>query len=180
MRRRAPSSVSILQGAVGGLIGSAAVIAFETVWGRLSTGRVTTSEAIPPPTEAVADALNHVVFGAPLSPNRRWVAGQAVHYMTGAGLGVLYGLVVRRWPAVRRGAGVAFGLTVWATFEEAFLSSVELRPPPTRIPLRAHAVAAASHVIFGLTLDATLRLWGGVPNPTGRDRRAALSSACGR
>ena len=110
-----------------------------------------------PATVKAADAAVERVADRPLTPDEQDVAGPVMHYVFGAGVGAIYGVLAERRPEVTRLGGVPFGLSVWATADQAGISALGLAPPPWLRPARAQQYALASHVTFGLTAELVRR-----------------------
>ena len=96
--------------------------------------------------------------GDPVPEPHRHAAGLAVHYATGAGLGVLYTLAGRWLPDVRAGFGTAYGAAVSALLDEGLVPALGLAPPPGDVPLADHAEGVAAHLVFGVALEAAVRV----------------------
>jgi len=108
-------------------------------------------------TVKVAQAVSRTVAGHDIPRDLRPAAGNVVHYAFGALNGAVYGALAVIAPGVTTGRGLLFGAGLWATADEMLLPLVGLSKPPTRYPASTHAVALASHVVYGLTVDAVRR-----------------------
>ena len=104
-----------------------------------------------------ASALGH----ARLTDGQRVSAQRVIHYVFGAGLGVAYGGVTKRWPAATRGAGTVAGLAIYAGTHGSLLPALGIQRPPWRLAPAAVAWEATSHLVFGAALEAARRLVGG-------------------
>lgn len=144
-------AADVASGAAAGIAAALVTSLFQSAWSRLRLPPTTTPSA-EPPTEALATGVFRGVTGAALTGNGKIVAGEAVHYVMGATLGVAYVLTLKRWPAVAAGQGAGFGLGVWATIEEGGLALLGLKPVPWKVEPAEHVFAASSHIIFGLVL----------------------------
>ena len=110
-----------------------------------------------PATVKAADAAIEPLAHRPLSPDEQDVAGPVMHYVFGASVGAVYGVLAERRPDVTRLGGIPFGLSVWATADQAGISALGLAPPPWLRPPRAQQYALVSHVTFGLTAELVRR-----------------------
>lgn len=145
-----------LLGAGAGVIAAAATSLFQAAWTRAHLPPTQEPSTRPSPTEVLADELAEGLTGDRLSDRDRRMAGEAIHYLTGAGLGAAYALLARFVPRATAGRGAVFGLGAWATVEECGLALMGLKPPPWRVACAEHLFAASSHLVFGLSLDAVL------------------------
>lgn len=74
------------------------------------------------------------------------------HYGYGTSAGSLFGLLAPRRPAAAVGAGVAYGLAVWAGSYLGLLPSLHILTPATQHPARRSGLMIAAHVVWGATL----------------------------
>ncbi len=88
-----------------------------------------------------------------MTKNEKQLAGTAVHYSLGTGVGGLYGAVAEFAPEVTTGAGLPFGAVFWLVVDEGAVPLLGLAKGPTEYPLSAHVYALASHLVFGLTAE---------------------------
>ena len=160
----------VASGAAAGVAAALVTSLFQSAWTRLRLPP-TTSKSAEPPTEALAANVFREVTGTSLTGNGKIVAGEAVHYMMGATLGVAYILTQKRWPAIAARQGAVFGLGVWATIEEGGLALLKLKPPPWQVEPAEHAFAASSHLVFGLALARCLAPWPSHNRPTATTTR---------
>ena len=83
--------------------------------------------------------------------------GVASHYAFAGSVGVIYGLLASRLPAIRRGYGCLYGALVWAVADEGAMPALGLSRGPRELPSSVHAYALLGHCVFGATLETTLR-----------------------
>jgi putative membrane protein len=103
--------------------------------------------------EAVSEA-----FGHELQPAEKEPAGQVVHYAYGTAAGAVYGAMAEHWEDARTGEGTAFGAILWAVSDEVAVPALGLSKGPREYPLRTHAMALASHLVYGVTAELTRRV----------------------
>jgi putative membrane protein len=113
---------------------------------------VVTGEERSAPARA-ADAMAEAASGQTLPPDERAAGGAALHYAFGAGVGALYGAFAEMRPQLTAGAGIPFGLALWATADEIGMSALSLAPDPAERPPRSHAYAIVSHIVYGATTE---------------------------
>jgi uncharacterized membrane protein YagU involved in acid resistance len=77
------------------------------------------------------------------------LAGQAIHYALGVGLGVAYGIAAEFRPAIASGYGVGFGIGTATLLDEAAVPAVGLGDAPWRSDLPTTLYGYASHIVFG-------------------------------
>lgn len=102
-------------------------------------------------------------FGRELLPFQPHPAGVATHYAVGMLPTVLYALLRRRVPGLAAGGGLAFGLGLFLAEDEALNPLLGLSAPQREYPWQAHARGLLSHLVFGATAEAALRLLSGRP-----------------
>lgn len=147
----------VLSGIGYGLL---AAIVMELFQSELHRATKTAPESAPQPpakkpaTVVAADRLSQALVGHPLDPRAEWLAGEGMHYATGAVLGAVYSLSQERLPGNRLARGALFGTLVFVFADELMNTALGLTESPLKYPLRSHAYALASHLVFGSTLAA--------------------------
>ena len=174
-----PGWPQLVAGLAGGLAGAFVMDAFArlvTLDGRTreASGATPGGDRIgrgPQPAQALdraeEDAATRVGTGAfealtgrrPDAPTRRWL-GSAAHYGFGAGAGVAYAMLTPRVPGLSAGRGTFYGAMVWAAADEGVIPAMGLSRGPRELPAGVHAYALVSHLGFGATLDAVVRIAG--------------------
>ncbi len=109
-------------------------------------------------TIRTASAISEGVFGHKLTQSEKEIAGTAVHYALGTGVGGLYGAAAEIAPQVSAGAGLPFGAIFWLVVDEGAVPLLGLSKGPTQYPLSTHVYALASHFVYGLTTEFVRRL----------------------
>ena len=143
-----------LKGALAGLAaGLAAAIAMEGF--QRIVAALSQPDSSEPATEKAADRASAATTGEPVASAVRPAAGQAVHYLTGIGLGIAYGVAAEYGDAVTAGRGAAFGTATAALLDEGAVPALGLGPAPWETPASTHAYSAAAHLVFGLVAEAT-------------------------
>ena len=110
-------------------------------------------------TVKTAQAISRNLFGHELSPKENKIAGPAVHYGYGSLVGGLYGAVAEATPLASAGFGMLYGIALWALGDEAAVPALRLGPPPTQVPASKHADYLAAHLVYGIALDLTRRVF---------------------
>jgi hypothetical protein len=109
------------------------------------------------PTVRTAVVVAESIFHVELPEDRKKAAGSVVHSAYGAALGAPYGLTVEEWRAARSGEGAVFGAAVWLGSDEIAVPALKLAKSPRAYPLKVHANALASHVVYGVTTELVRR-----------------------
>ncbi len=150
-------------GAIAGLAASYVMGLFQSLWSKapraLSGGTEKQSGGSSedePATVKAAEAIVRRVSGRELWPEQKVVAGSIAHYVFGSASGALYGALAES-RMVRVGRGAGFGFALWVGADEVAVPALKLSKPPTEYPISVHAYSLASHILYGLTLDAALR-----------------------
>jgi ABC-type siderophore export system fused ATPase/permease subunit len=108
-------------------------------------------------TEKVARHISEAV-GTPLPHDQKKQAGQAVHYIFGTLMGVVYGVAAEFAPEVTTGGGTAFGTLLFLGADEIAVPAFKLSPPPKMTPAGSHLQHWAAHVVYGGTLELARNL----------------------
>jgi len=142
--------LGLLAGVAAGLVASAAMAAVQAQARKLLPDE---GGGEDPATVKAADAASEAILEAPVPDEYREQAGQAVHYITGAVLGGIYGVITEYKPEASAGFGSAYGIATSALLDEVAVPAAGLAPPPDETPLAEHAYGAASHLVYGLVLE---------------------------
>ena len=155
MSRRSDILKGAVAGAAGGLLASFVMNRFQGVWSAAEKqlGMADSAGQGEPANETAADKASKAATGRKLPPKAREPAGQVVHYATGVGLGVAYGVLAELWPRITTGFGAAYGSAVNLILDESLVPALGLGPSPFKTPLKIHAYGAASHSVFGVALE---------------------------
>jgi putative membrane protein len=156
-------------GAVGGLVGSWAMNQFQAGWSRVAAAlqerqaeRRGNEESAPSggedATMKTADAISRRLLGRPLTRREKQAAGPVVHYVFGCSTAAVYGALAELVPVTRMAWGLPFGAAVWLGADEVAVPAFGLSRPATAFPLSTHAMALASHLVYGLTTEGVRRL----------------------
>lgn len=163
-------------GALGGLIGSAAMVCFNHALAAAGIGRDDrgrrkphrhadaepneTDGTIPdePASEKAVSNLVETMTGEPLGDRGKKVGGSIAHHAFGATLGAVYGAAAALFPRIAAGGGLPYGAVVWLTATEAGVPLARLSKPPDAYPLVRHAGSLGTHLVFGLTVEG-MRRW---------------------
>jgi uncharacterized membrane protein YagU involved in acid resistance len=112
-----------------------------------------------PPAVLVDRATS--ALGRRLTVPQRLRAQQVIHYGTGAGLGMAYSAAATRWPAASRARGALAGVAIYAGTHGSLLPALGIQRPPWRLSRAAVAWESASHLVFGVALEAARSALGG-------------------
>ena len=158
-------------GLIGGLVASWTMNRFQDVWGKLAeSGEQSrgaqasrqkgeqqelrpSGEEQDDTTVRAASAISEGLFHHRLTESEKKIAGPAVHYTLGTGVGGLYGAVAELAPEVTAGVGLPFGALFWLVVDEGAVPLLGLSKGPTEYPLSTHVYALASHLVYGLTAE---------------------------
>jgi putative membrane protein len=165
-------------GLIGGLAGSWTMNRFQDVWLRISEDNgqsagarssaqrkerkeaqlaKSNNEEQDDTTVRAASAISEGIFDHRLTKTEKKIAGPAVHYALGTGVGGLYGAVAEVAPQVTMGTGLPFGATFWLVVDETAVPALGLSKPPTEYPVSTHVYALTSHLVYGLTAELVRR-----------------------
>lgn len=147
--------VGTASGLLGGLIGAAAMTAFQAGLARVG---ITSGVRGMPSTERAADRLA-AFTGRRLPSRERPVAGEAVHYGMGSLVGGLYGAAAELDPRVTCGRGTVFGVAAATVVDETLVPAFRFGDPVTRAPLPSHPYSYASHLVYGAFTESARQLF---------------------
>ena len=162
---------SLLGGLVRGAIaGAAGVWALHEVDKYLASRESTavkraTIEARPDgldPGHVIADRATKAVGAELVYPDDNGV-GLVVKYAIGIVPAALLGALRDRLMWLTAGRGFAFGVASWAIEDEWATHKAGLAGPPSAYPWQVHGRGFIGHVVYGLTVDAVLRVLKGPP-----------------
>ena len=174
-------------GLIGGLVASWTMNRFQDVWFRVAKGNETglanqlqnipgeytevgeetsgtqdpafnSKPEVPDDTTVrAASAISEGIFDHKLTASEKKIAGTAVHYVLGTGVGGLYGAAAEIAPNVTAGGGLPFGAVFWLVVDEGAVPLLGLSKGPMAYPLSIHAYALSSHFVYGLTAEVVRR-----------------------
>ncbi|HEY0070010.1 MAG TPA: DUF1440 domain-containing protein [Chloroflexia bacterium] len=154
---------------VGVAAGGAASAAMDQYWGMVEHLPGERPEQQPrkgggqqkdePSTQIIADRLSEAVTGKEVPREAKPAAGVAVHYLTGALQGGVFGLVAALRPRTGLLAGLLYGVAIWLFLDEITLRALNIAPDPTKVPKSIHAEALGAHLVYGGSLALFTRLF---------------------
>jgi putative membrane protein len=149
----------LICGALGGLIGAYTMNQFQAGLSKLSGPKAESNnqQSGDDATVKVASAISKSTTGHDLAPDEKEVAGPAVHYAFGATMGALYGALTEMSPKFAMGWGAPFATALWFGADELALPALGLTKAPSAYPMSTHTSALASHLVYGLSVDAVRR-----------------------
>ncbi len=100
-----------------------------------------------------ASAVSEGLFDHRLTRSEKKIAGPAVHYSLGTGVGGLYGVAAEIAPAITAYNGLPFAAAFWLVVDEGAVPLLGLSKGPTAYPLSTHVYALSSHFVYGLTAE---------------------------
>lgn len=140
--------LGLAAGIAAGLVASAAMAAFQA-----RASALLDQEPDEPATVKAADAATKAVTGEKLPEAYREASGRAVHYIAGAVIGGIYGVIAEYRPEASAGFGSAYGIATSALLDEAAVPALNLGPAPDEAPVETHLYGVASHLVYGLVLE---------------------------
>ena len=177
-----------IAGAVGGIVGTLAMAAFQQLWMRTTTTLAERFSGEPSdedrnrlknagvgegeypqseprshhhhnsPSERLVETVYREVIHRPASRRTMKIGGSAIHFGFGAAAGAVYGAAAEVEPRVTIGEGTLFGTAVFIAADEIALPLTGLAEPPHRTPARRHLYALFSHFAYGAATEITRRL----------------------
>lgn len=148
--------IGLMAGIAAGLVASAAMAAFQAAAQPL----VPESDEDPSTVKA-ADAVSKATTGAKVPAPYREPAGQMVHYIAGAVMGGIYGVLTEYRPEASTGFGSAYGIATSTLLDEAAVPALDLGPTPDEARVESHIYGVAAHLVYGIVLEGVRRLVAG-------------------
>ncbi len=114
-------------------------------------------------TSTIARIVALRVLGRRLSKREQRAGAAIVHYAVGAATGASYALLASRSGKVTsysgiRYSGIIFGTALWLLADELLMPSIGACRWPRDYSVFMQANALGEHLVYGLTIDAMLRL----------------------
>ena len=162
-------------GALGGIVASGAMVLFNHLLAASGFGEDDVSRhhqhhrddaepndtdgtiADEPASRKAASRASEMVAGRPLTEREKDAAGPLMHYAFGAAAGAMYGALAATSPRITTGRGAPYGAAVFLAAGEIGVPLAGLSRNPASYPPSRHAAALATHLVFGLTLEAVRR-----------------------
>jgi putative membrane protein len=151
--------IGLAAGVVAGLVASAAMAAFQATAEPLIEDSGSGDD--DPATLKAADKASEIMTGDKVPEPYRQASGQVVHYVVGAALGGIYGLLTEYHEGTRAGFGSAYGVAISALLDEGAVPAAGLSPAPDETPASQHLYGVASHLVFGVVLEGVRALIAG-------------------
>jgi hypothetical protein len=149
--RGALSSRQLLTGALGGLVGTAAMTAAM----RRMHGHLPDAERYAlPPREIIQSMARATAADRGAGEGELQDLTLGAHFAYGAAAGALYAALR---PGDGLAAGAGYGLLVWAASYLGWIPGLSILEPATRHPLRRNGLMLAAHVVWGATTALTIR-----------------------
>jgi len=148
----------VVAGAIAGAVASFAMDRFQAAVSALTaSGDDDDGQQVEPATEKAADAIAWQIVGRAVAAADKPLAGQAIHYALGIGLGIAYGVAAEFRPAVTAGYGTGFGLVTATILDEGAVPAVGLGSAPWNTDLSTNLYSYASHLVFGSASELVRR-----------------------
>ena len=147
--------LGFLVGAASGLIAAGVMNGIQAAASAMSPKQ---DEEDDPATIKAADKVSELTTGQRVPSPARKHAGNAVHYLTGAALGALYGVAAEYEPVVTAGYGTAYGAAVAVVVDDAIVPALGLGDAPWESSPATLAYGMASHLAFGAALEGSRKV----------------------
>jgi hypothetical protein len=150
---------AILDGALGGAIGTAGMSAFMLAAGKAGL------MGEQPPEKIAGAALDAVGIREPDEKAQDAIA-TALHFAFGIGFGAIFGLLHRRLPFRAPGAlhGILFATIIWATSYQGWIPGLNIMPPASEDRPDRARVMLLVHLVYGALLGTVVARRSPVPD----------------
>jgi putative membrane protein len=151
-RRNRPSLwKGFVAGAIGGLAGSAAKAAAESLYPPRIEGQ-------PVPPVVLAEKVSGRQLNLQLNSDQKKRVAMVVHRFFGTLTGGIYGALAEHQRWITSAGGTLFAAGLLLATHEAALPALGLSAPPSRQVPREQASEAVTHLVYGITVES-LRKW---------------------
>ncbi len=156
-------------GLLGGLAGTVAMTAFQTIWSQttrmlsedggdaVNSSNERQEESSRSATVQAADAIARGVLQTELSERHEQVSGQAVHFGFGTAMGGAYGVLAEYIPEITSAEGLPFGAVLMISADELAVPALGFSSSPTETPASTHLYGFAAHLVYGFTTETVRR-----------------------
>lgn len=146
-------SRKIIHGAGAGLVATLPMTLFmRSAWKRLPASE----QYSLPPRWITRKVISPRRFRK-LGKGKQTALTLLLHFLFGAAVGSLYGMVEGNIPLRGLVKGLLAGVAVWIVSYLGWLPAFGILPPATEHPWRRNLLMIAAHLIWGLTLGALAR-----------------------
>ena len=171
MKRTRSPLLGCVAGAIGGLIGTAALDLYKKAL--IQTSRALEDVSGSPhmyssqqknqllnyhAAHGEAAAVLARTIGIELNAAQRKTATPIAHYATGALSGAVYGIAVEYSDVTKIGLGSVFGCVVFAVGNDLILPTLKLLPPLSETPQVLQWEGFSSHALYGTGTELVRRL----------------------
>lgn len=157
----------------GALAGAAATVPMTIFWEALHV-RLPGDPPRPLPPREVAEGLAvKAGISRELSELQMQRLSMALHFGYGTATGALFGIIAPRRPRAALGAGMLFGLGVWAASYLGWLPASGIRQSPRWDPPVRTRLLIASHLVWGAAAGLLVNRMGTAPRATASSRDRA-------
>ncbi len=136
-----------MAGFIGGLVGTAAKSAAESIYPPRTHGE-------PEPLDLVTEKLGAPQHDTPA----KTAAVHSFHWGFGALVGAGYGIMAELYPEVTAKNGATFGLTLMTVTHEGALPALGLSRTPDKQEGREKRSEAATHIVYGIVCEVVRRV----------------------
>jgi len=155
-RRTKRALKGALAGAAGGLVASYAMNLFQAGLSKLTSRngqQQPSQQSEEPATVKAAERVSENVFKHTLREEEKGPSGSLVHYLFGTAVGGAYGALAEKSATARVGYGILFGSVLWFLSDEIAVPALGLSKGPKQYPVKTHASALASHLVYGAATE---------------------------
>jgi hypothetical protein len=147
---------SLLRGIVAGLVGTAAMTAYQLAVAKLQGKPLATPVPhrwadAPAPAQVAKRAADKLGQGRRFTREDVPLLTNAMHWLYGVSWGAFYGVAAAAVRPDPVAGGLAFGTGVWGS-AYAELVPLGLYKPPWKVPARELAVDLSYHLVYGMAV----------------------------
>lgn len=152
---------NIWKGSIAGVIGVTAMDYLVTwpMYKYEDRAAYTREKSLQPEGRWAAHALvSKVAKGLNFTPSEKalFIIGKTQHYLIGMAPAVLYSMFYKDVPAIRKGKGLLYGLSLFILMDEIVVPMLKLSGPTTKYPWQAHLRGLLGHLMMGWATHAAV------------------------
>ena len=142
---------AMLDGALGGAVGTAGMSAYMLAAGRAGL------MGEQPPDKIAGAALDALGVHEP-DEGAQDAMATVLHFGFGTGSGILFGVLIRRLPFRTPGAlhGMLFAALIWATSYQGWIPGLDIMPPASEDRPDRPRVMLLVHLVYGAILGTVV------------------------
>ena len=148
----------IIKGLIGGLAAGIVATGIKTVWEKSFPARAKSTDS---PPLILADRAKRAAGYKGISENEKPSIEKAIHWTFGISTCVFYSLLAEKYPAVKSGSGLLFGIALYGATHGSVLPALDTEPWFFENKPEYALSEFGSHLAFGTSAEIVRSLVSG-------------------